>query len=285
MNTIDDNATNILIKIYENDKKIGRQAYEGPYLQNLVKLDPEDINDAVDFLEERDLISRLNWKGTHPFNFGQIEMNSRGRHIYQDMQKESSAAEVDAKSPKEKDLIRRQPVAAGSPFGFTDVDWEYVQSKTHDDSKLLVVFGYQFESDCYFSEALSNNLKNQIQIALDRYNSIPGNNEVILDFKELGAGYGEHLFNQIARDIISSDIAIFETSDVNPNVMIELGVALTWGKRVLPIKVQGNPRPPSDISGQTWADYTENGIFINPNHGEELFRMVERAIQRKLRGM
>jgi len=85
MNTIDNNATNILVRIYENDKKNGRQAYEGPSLQKLVSLDPEDINDAVDFLEERDLISRLNWKGTRPFNFGQIEMNSRGRQIYQEI--------------------------------------------------------------------------------------------------------------------------------------------------------------------------------------------------------
>ena len=201
-------------------------------------LDPEDINDAVDFLEERDLIARLNWKGTHPYNFGQIEMNSRGRHIYQELQEESEilGEESRKKSTVDNDFIRRQPLAAGSPYGFTDVDWEYVQSRTHDDSKLIVVLGYQFKSDFYSSAALAQNLKNQILKALNRYNSIPGNNKVTLDFMELGAGYGEHLFNQIARDIISSDIAIFETSDVNPNVMIEIGVALTWGKRVLPIK-------------------------------------------------
>jgi hypothetical protein len=73
------------------------------------------------------------------------------------------------------------------------------------------------------------------------------------------AGYGEHLFNKIAVDIISSDIAVFETSDYNPNVMIEMGVALTWGVRVLPIKKKGRPIPPSDISGQTWAKYTDDG--------------------------
>jgi hypothetical protein len=44
---------------------------------------------------------------------------------------------------------------------------------------------------------------------------------------------------------------LFETSDNNPNVMIEMGVALTWDRRVFPIKKKGRPKPPSDISGQT----------------------------------
>jgi len=42
----------------------------------------------------------------------------------------------------------------------------------------------------------------------------------------LSAGYGRHLFNEIASDIISADIAVFEASDLNANVMIEIGVAL-----------------------------------------------------------
>jgi predicted nucleotide-binding protein len=103
-----------------------------------------------------------------------------------------------------------------------------------------------------------------------------------LKFSALHAGYGEHLFNEIARDIISSDIAVFETSDIAPNVFIEIGVALTWGSRVFLIKDEKCPKPPSDISGQTYADYQNNGmIFTDPEHSEKLYRMVERAIQKK----
>jgi hypothetical protein len=51
------------------------------------------------------------------------------------------------------------------------------------------------------------------------------------------------------------DIAVFDVSDLNPNVMIEIGVALTWGIRMLLIRENGSPTPPSDISGQTWAKY------------------------------
>ena len=71
-------------------------------------------------------------------------------------------------------------------------------------------------------------------------------------------------------------------SDLNPNVMVEIGVALTWGVRVLPIKLEGRPSPPSDISGQTWVDYRDSGgEFIDPKHLEKLVRMVQRAARKK----
>jgi hypothetical protein len=105
---------------------------------------------------------------------------------------------------------------------------------------------------------------------------------VALDFRTLKAGYGEHLFNEIARDVISADIAVFDTSYQNPNVMLEMGVALTWGVRVLPIKKEGCPKPPSDISGQTWADYRSSGSeFVDTDHESKLVRMVERSARKK----
>ncbi|MES1225410.1 MAG: hypothetical protein ABUT20_58555, partial [Bacteroidota bacterium] len=114
------------------------------------------------------------------------------------------------------------------------------------------------------------------------YNSNGGVEKINLDFKPLSAGYAEHLFNQIAREIISSDIAVFETSDLNPNVMIETGVALTWGKRVLLIKNRNCPIPPSDISGQTYADYNSNAEqFLSSNHEQQMIGMIGRAVMKK----
>ena len=70
------------------------------------------------------------------------------------------------------------------------------------------------------------------------------------------------------------------------NVMLEMGVALTWGVRVLPIKLEGKPKPPSDISGQTWADYHSSGEnFIDPDHEEKLVAMIERAVRKKGRAV
>jgi len=67
-----------------------------------------------------------------------------------------------------------------------------------------------------------------------------------------------------------------------PNVFIEIGVALTWGSRVLLIKDAKCPKPPSDISGQTYVNYSDNGkTFSDSEYSEKLYRMVERAIRKK----
>ena len=98
----------------------------------------------------------------------------------------------------------------------------------------------------------------------------------------MGAGYGEHLFNRIARDIIAADIAIFDTSDKNPNVMIEMGVALTWGIRVIPIREEAAPDLPSDISGQTWIKYRNSmDIVLDDQFDRKLSELVKRAIRKK----
>lgn len=129
---------------------------------------------------------------------------------------------------------------------------------------------------------MKQNIEKMFQQAVTQFNQESGNQKIALDFRPLAAGYGEHLFNEIARDIISADIAVFDTSDLNPNVMIEMGVALTWGIRVLPIKADGCPKPPSDISGQTWADYRNSAeSFLDSEHNQKLLRMVERAIRKK----
>ncbi|MCF8368032.1 MAG: hypothetical protein K9G76_03260 [Bacteroidales bacterium] len=183
----------------------------------------------MDYLDERDLLERLNYLGTAPYNFGHVYLNSKGNYIYHELQKEIKRE----KEGSESNLIAKQPLAAGSPFGFTDIDWEYVQKENSKIDTIKVVIGYQFESDYYSTENLVLNLKDDFEKSLDKLKK-EKNINIKLNYKPLAAGYGEHLFNQIARDIISSDIAVFETSDLNPNVMIEMGVALTWGKRILP---------------------------------------------------
>jgi hypothetical protein len=181
-------------------------------------------------------------------------------------------------------MIHEPMTPVGSPYGFTDEDWETVSEKKSRGSTLSVVFGYQFESKMYDVVRLRENVERNYQLAVDEYNSFRNAVPVVLDFRSLAAGYGEHLFNEICRDIISADIAVFDTSELNPNVMLEMGVALTWGIRVLPIKIKNCPKPPSDISGQTWADYEDSAqTFVDPDHFTKMVRMVERAARKKRR--
>ncbi len=271
-----------MFKRGEFDPKLRDGWFSGRDLCDFTGLSFAEVNDAVDYLDDRHFLTRMNYKGTAPFHFGEINLTSRGRYAYHEMTS-ASPPNQPAMQPDASAALENAPLLpVGSPFGFTDLDWEFVQRRKRQRTVLFVVMGFQFSSQHYDTEGLRSNVEDSFRKALNSYNQRGGRENVTLDFKPLAAGYGEHLFNQIARDIISADIAVFETSDLNPNVMIEMGVALTWGSRVLPIKKVGCPKPPSDISGQTWADYSDNASnFVNPNHEEDLVAMIERAIQKK----
>jgi len=275
MNPIEENAVKILTTLIE--KKVGQA--QGEQIKQITGLSPEDINDAVGYLEDLGAVDVIKWLGTAPYNFGAVMVNSRGKYLYHEIKKKTDKV----KKEDEKKLLPERPVnPVGSPYGFTDDDWEFVSLRKEDRSTLNVVFGLQYESEYYDTSQLINNIKGHFQKAVKMYNEKHPREKITLQFEKLTAGYGEHLFNTIARSIIGSDIAVFEVSDQNPNVMIELGVALTWGVRVLPLREKSSPKPPTDISGQTWIEYEESGEkIIDEEFYKKLEKMIERAISKK----
>lgn len=279
-NTIEQNADTILHTMIDQPReKVEFPNLSGNELRELTNLSPEEINDAVTILVQAGLAQWLQALGTTPYDFMAVGITPRGRYEY-----ERARERVIQKENPAEQIRLRPPSPIGSPYGFNDEDWEAVSEKKSDSNRLFIVFGHQFISAHYDSDLLTKNVQDMFQKAITEYRKDPVALQVSLEFQSLGAGYGEHLFNEIARDIIGADIAVFETSDLNPNVMVEMGVALTWGVRVLPIKVEGQPRPPSDISGQTWADYKDNGSeFIDPDHEKKLIRMIDRAVRKKSR--
>lgn len=274
--TIKESAGIILTALYEESQKPGQpDEVTGQRLQELTTLEPDQVNDAVAILRDNGYVDWQQFLGTHPFDFGYVEITPRGKAEYE-------RAVEQSKNTHTVPAISPAPSPVGSPYGFHDSDWELVAERKAERSKLIVVVGYQFKSTHYASEYLIVNLRNHFDKAVKAYNVLPTSFPVELDFSPLAAGYGEHLFNEICRDIICADIAVFETSDLNPNVMLEMGVALTWGIRVLPIKASNRPKPPSDISGQTWADYEDNAShFVDQEHERKMLRMVERAARKK----
>ena len=78
----------------------------------------------------------------------------------------------------------------------------------------MFVLGHQLNSKHFNREELRRNVTEMFTEAVNAYNSEPDAPKTKLEFTSLAAGYGEHLFNEIARDIISADIAVFETSDL-----------------------------------------------------------------------
>lgn len=255
------------------------------------KLSPERVNDAVALLVESGYAEWIQVMGTAPFDFGDAYITSRGRYEQQrrsatesKIKPQPTAAPAGATMATNQTAQALPPTPVGSPYGFTDEDWETVSRHKARADRLYVVFGHQFESAAYDTVMLRQNVQKTFEAAVQRFNETSrGHVSVKLKFNVLAAGYGEHLFNQIARGIIGADIAVFDTSDLNANVMLEMGVALTWGVRVLPIKAQGRPVPPSDVSGQTWVDYQDSGAqFVDPDHLAKLVAMIERALRKKV---
>lgn len=280
--SIENNATQIMNLLYKEYKD---RDVSGNTIGEKTGLNPPDINDAIAILEGTGYIEAMKWIGTGLFRFGSVRITSRGKY---EVERQLIEKEPPEESQKEMPRIIKPPTPIGSPFGFTDLDWEAVAEAKDKSNILFVVLGYQFESENYNTDNLQTNISKMFQECVNTYNSKEENIKIQLDFKALSAGYGEHLFNEIARDIISSDIAVFETSDLNPNVMIEMGVALTWGVRVLPVRNEKCSNPPSDISGQTWAAYNDNssgGSFIDDDHTIKLEKMVERAARKKAKNV
>lgn len=281
-------ATNVLLLLAKmRSTADGRGEVDGPTLADITRLSPGDLNDAVSLLQRAGFVEWRKYLGTGPYEFGHVWITPVGR--YEAERVSSILAEpLDLKSGAQpthldsRPAITLPPTPIGSPYGFNDEDWEFIAKQKDRPNQLTVVMGYQFESTHYDAALLRENVHGMFGSAVEHYNTLAGSLGAVLEFRPLAARYGEHLFNEIARDIIASDIAVFDTSDLNPNVMVELGVALTWGIRILPIKLVSRPRPPSDISGQTWADYKDSAReFVDPEHSEKLIRMVERAIRKK----
>jgi len=269
---------NMNLILHALGKKRRTDAYfTGIELAKQTNLQPDEINAAVDLLADHRLVEVLEASGTAPYHFQFVTITSRGLYELERIDKEAATAKEE-----EKRLSVPPPIPIGSPYGFTQADWEIVTERKSKRDELRVVFGCQSKSENYDTAQLSSNVQSNFQRAINEFNKETNVTKVTLHFQQLAAGYGEHLFNEIAREIISADIAVFDTSDLNSNVMIEMGVALTWGVRVLPIKKEGCPKPPSDISGQTWTDYRNSAAeFVDPSHDAKILAMIERASKKK----
>ena len=74
---------------------------------------------------------------------------------------------------------------------------------------MIVCFGYQWKSQFYSTPDLETNVEKMFQAALDSVNARNSTTAQLL-FRKLEGGYGGHLFNEIARHTIGSDIAVFD---------------------------------------------------------------------------
>jgi hypothetical protein len=100
---------------------------------------------TVEILKESGLLDVKYVVGTYPYTFYNITLTPRGRYEFQrqSIGRQFSSGEEIPKADKKMTL---RPYPAGSPFGFTDIDWEIVIKKRNVTRKLYVVLGYKFQS-------------------------------------------------------------------------------------------------------------------------------------------
>ncbi|HEY6534813.1 MAG TPA: hypothetical protein VIY08_03245 [Candidatus Nitrosocosmicus sp.] len=181
----------------------------------LFDLSVDQINYAIDFLKKRNSVKVYNAQFNQLYDFNTISLTPlKSQELRQQLQKQQF--DKNQLFQKSKPIRRLDP--AGSPYRFTSANWENVYTKMTDSNRLYLVLGYQFDSTFYNTDNLKNNIQKMFEDVLKKYN-LMNESSIELDFEDLSAGYGGHLFNKIAESIIASDIAVFEISDSNPNVM------------------------------------------------------------------
>lgn len=274
---IEENVSHLLALMAES----GQTGFSGQWLQERSGLDPRAVSGAVEYLGDLGAVRVIRSRSSGPFSFRDVSLQPRGRFLYQAIQAQRTEA---AGSAVERFLPERLRNPIASPYGFTVDDWATVASRKEDPQTLYVVLALQFVSIHYNMRALIGNVQSRFRGAVQQYNERHQDAMITVHFEHLLAGLKKHLFHRIARDIIGADIAVFETSDWNPDVMVEMGAALTWGVPVLPLRRTSARPAVSDVSGQTYVLHEDSAArILCEEFDSQLVSMIEQAIQVKAR--
>ncbi len=127
----------------------------------------------------------------------------------------------------------------------------------------------------------SKNAKLAIQqvsnYAINRFDGKNGKNlKYNINYRRLRSSAGRSILDSIMAKINNSQVIIFDISEKNPNVMLELGIALALSKEnpfhsIYLICKKGEPLPkdiPTDLHGYFISEYTHNNkdeISFNDN--------------------
>jgi hypothetical protein len=88
---------------YMNEKQDphgrGRGIFEGPPLMGALHMKPQDVNDAVDLLEENGYVETGRYLGTTPFVFRDVQLTPQGRLEAERLEAEELEAEKASPAP------------------------------------------------------------------------------------------------------------------------------------------------------------------------------------------
>jgi len=166
---IEEDAATLLAALADAPRET---SLSGQELHQKTALDPHRINDAMALLVESGLVEWQQVFGTAPYDFGDAEITARGRYEHQRtvesrnaVKAAATAGTTAAQAEAIAASIVRPPAPVGSPFGFTDEDWEVVAERKGRQDQLRVVLGYQFASDHYDSEGSVRDVAREFSLA------------------------------------------------------------------------------------------------------------------------
>jgi hypothetical protein len=122
--------------------------------------------------------------------------------------------------------------------------------------RIKVFAGYQFKSNYFKRSKLDEALSWAAQTVSNDFST--ENYIIEVQYEPVDITPGSILINELKSLIISSDICVFEVSDLNQNVFIELGIALGNNKPTIMLRntsVGEDNRLPSDLSGIVYHKY------------------------------
>lgn len=254
------------------------EAFDDVWLQARSGLDPLAVDRAVAYLDDLGAVTATR-RPDAPGSLD-VRLQSRGRFLFEAIRALQQAEAVEGEGGRLLPEPPLNPVA--SPHGLTAEDWAAVASRKGDSQTLHVVLALQFVSPHYDMKALIRNVEDRFRRAVQEYNARHAEAMITVRFEHLLAGLKPHPFNRVARDIIGADLAVFETSDWNPNVMLEMGVALTWGVPVVPLRRTVARPIVLDVSGQGFVLHENSAArILSEAFDEELVGAIERAIRSK----
>jgi hypothetical protein len=78
---IEINALRLISELFE--RPLSENEYiEGSDIKERIGMSPQDSNDAVDYLDSKGFIDRVNFLGTAPYHFGGVKINTHGKQFY-----------------------------------------------------------------------------------------------------------------------------------------------------------------------------------------------------------
>lgn len=228
MNPIVRNA----LKLLELMVNSGKDDFGSNWYQDRSGLSPQDINDAIFYLEKNDAIKVLKAMGTAPFRFVAVNLTSNGRYLYHEWQQQDNL--VLSPLEKGKDFMDKKKVFVvhGRNEAANDALFQFLRAIGLNPIEWSQAISLTGKPAPYIGEVLDAAFSNAQAIV------------VLLTGDDVA---------KLRDEFVRPDDQSFEkqlTVQARPNVLFEAGMALgRHDDRTIIIEL-GELRPFTDISGR-----------------------------------